>query len=82
MKLRISKWGNSLAVRLPTDYTRAAGVREGDSVDAHISPTGNITLTPDRRFDKASFLKKIQKLRGGIPLTSATVEEMRAKDRY
>lgn len=82
MKLRISKWGNSLAVRLPTDYTRAAGVKEGDCVHAHISAAGNITLTPDRSFDKPAFLKRIQKLRGGIPLTSATVEEMRSKDRY
>ena len=32
MRLLISKWGNSLAVRLPVECTRAAGLKEGDSV--------------------------------------------------
>lgn len=82
MKLRISKWGNSLAVRLPANYTRAAGIKEGDSVAAEISPAGKITLIPDRVFDKSAFLKKIRKLRASMPMTSSTVEAMRSEDRY
>ena len=30
MRLQISKWGNSLAVRLPASYTKQAGVNSGD----------------------------------------------------
>jgi antitoxin MazE len=82
MKLLISKWGNSLAVRLPALYTRAAGIKEGDSLEAEMSPSGRMTLMPDRSFDKAAFLKKIQKLRAAMPMTSSTVEAMRAEDRY
>jgi len=82
MKLQIARWGNSLAVRLPAKFTRAIGARAGDSIEAEIGPLGKITLTPARRFDKVGFLKKIHKLRSGMPDTSATVEAMRKDDRY
>jgi antitoxin MazE len=82
MKLQVSKWGNSLAVRLPAEYARAVGVREGDNVEAEINTAGEITLTPKRNFDKTAFLKRIRKLRAGMPMTSPTVEAMRQDDRY
>lgn len=31
----VSRWGNSLAVRLPRHVAKAAGLREGDGVDIH-----------------------------------------------
>ena len=82
MKLQVAKWGNSLAVRLPTECIRATGLKEGDSVEAEVSRSGEITLTPAQAFDKAAFLKKIRKLRAGMPMTTTTVEAMRQEDRY
>lgn len=82
MKLQIAKWGNSLAVRLPTECIRAAGLKEGDSVEAEIGLAGEITLTPSHPFDKAAFLKRVRKLRAGMAMTSATVETMRQEERY
>ena len=46
MRLQLAKWGNSLAVRLPVECTRAAGLREGDTVEAEVTPVGEIKLTP------------------------------------
>lgn len=82
MKLQVSKWGNSLAVRLPVECTRAAGLKEGDSVEASITPTGAITLAPEKTFDKATFLTRIAKLRASMPMTSPVVETMRQEERY
>jgi antitoxin MazE len=82
MKLQISKWGNSLAVRLPAKFTRAIGAKAGDNIEAEINAVGKITLTPVHHFDKAAFLKRIHKLRSGMPSTPATVEAMRKDDRY
>ncbi|MDR2212844.1 MAG: AbrB/MazE/SpoVT family DNA-binding domain-containing protein [Pseudomonadales bacterium] len=82
MKLQVAKWGNSLALRLPSEYTRKAGLAEGDSVDASITPTGEITLTPAKPFDKAAFLIRTRKRRAVMPLTEATVESMRDEARY
>lgn len=82
MKLQLAKWGNSLAVRLPVECTRAAGLREGDTVEAEVTPIGEIKLTPAPSFDKSAFLKRSRKLRATMPMTTATVETMRQEDRY
>jgi antitoxin MazE len=82
MRLQVSKWGNSLAVRLPAEYTRAAGLKEGDSVEADVTPSGKIILTPARAFDKGAFLKRIGKLQASMPMTEPVVEIIRQQARY
>jgi antitoxin MazE len=82
MRLQLGKWGNSLAVRLPVECTRAAGLREGDMVEAEVTPIGEIKLTPAQPFDKADFLKRARKLRSSMPMTATTVEAMRREERY
>jgi antitoxin MazE len=47
MKIRIQKWGHSLAVRIPKSF--AAGLRFGDGSPAEISlEEGAIVVRPDR----------------------------------
>ena len=82
MRLQIAKWGNSLAVRLPMECTRAAGLQEGDSVEASITPAGEITLAPDKAFEKAAFLTRLARLHAAMPMTEPVVERMRQKARY
>ncbi|MDP2794100.1 MAG: AbrB/MazE/SpoVT family DNA-binding domain-containing protein [Sulfurisoma sp.] len=82
MKLQLAKWGNSLAIRLPVECARAAGLREGDTVEAEVTPIGEIKLTPARTFDKAAFLKRVSRLRASMPMTTTTVEMMRQEERY
>lgn len=82
MRLRIAKWGNSLAVRLPMECTRAVGLKEGDSVEASITPAGEITLSPGKAFDKAAFLARLAKLQAAMPMTAPVVEQMRQEARY
>jgi antitoxin MazE len=82
MRLHVAKWGNSLAVRLPIECVRAAGLREGDTVEAEVSATGKITLSSSQSFHKADFLKRVRKLRSSMSMTQATVQMMREMDRY
>ena len=82
MRLQLAKWGNSLAVRLPAECIRATGLRQGDSVEAEITPAGKITLTPTKAFDKAAFLQRLRKLRQSMPLSEPIVERMRKESRY
>lgn len=82
MKLQVAKWGNSLAVRLPVECVRAAGLHEGDSVEASITPAGEIKLARERVFDKAAFLERLAKLHASMPMTEPVVERMRQEDRY
>ena len=82
MRLLVAKWGNSLAVRLPVECVKAAGLKEGDQIEADVTPMGEIRLTPAQTFDKTTFLERVERLRVQLPMTQATVEDMRHKDRY
>lgn len=82
MRLQITKWGNSLAVRLPTEYLQVAGLKEGDELDAEVSPSGEILLMPPQKFDKTAFLNRLGRLRAALPMTTSTVDELRRAERY
>ena len=82
MRLQLAKWGNSLAIRLPVECIKAAGLREGDTVDAEVSAIGEIKLTPAHTFDKAAFMKRLHKLHATMPITTTTVQMMREEERY
>lgn len=47
MKTRAQKWGNSLAVRVPSYIAREAGIHPQDELDAQVTQ-GKIVLTPIR----------------------------------
>jgi antitoxin MazE len=74
--------GNGLTIRLPVECLRAAGLKEGDEVEAEVTPAGEIRLTVARSIDKKAFLECMAKLRAGLPMTTATVEKMRRDGRY
>ena len=46
---RISKWGNSLGVRVPREVAVRAGLSEGARIDIEGYADGRIVITPSRR---------------------------------
>jgi antitoxin MazE len=42
--MRVSKWGNSLAIRLSTAVVEALGLREGDDVTLHAVAKGGLEI--------------------------------------
>ena len=48
-QLRITKWGNSLGLRVPRDVAARAGLTAGTRVDIEGYPDGRIVITPSRR---------------------------------
>ncbi|MFN0072071.1 MAG: AbrB/MazE/SpoVT family DNA-binding domain-containing protein [Chloroflexota bacterium] len=86
MRLRVAKWGNSLAVRLPVECIRAAGLKEGDEVEADLTSIGEIRLTPCHVFDKSALLDRLNELHATIPMQTEGAGEftrrMRDGDRY
>ena len=62
--MQVSKWGNSLAVRLPAKLVQQLGLKEGDEVEIVASDNGLvITRTPDR----LELLAALRKFRGMMP---------------
>jgi len=52
----ISKWGNSLAVRIPQGVAKQASLSEGDCVAMAVDGNGAIMLRPTRRRYELSEL--------------------------
>jgi antitoxin MazE len=52
----VSKWGNSLAVRIPLAVARQASLNEGDSLALVLEGDGSIVLRPTRRKYELSEL--------------------------
>ena len=49
VQLRVSKWGNSLGLRVPREIAARAGLREGARVEIEGYSDGRIVITPSRR---------------------------------
>ena len=65
--MRVSKWGNSLAVRLPAEGGGRLGLKEGDEVDFNADPLNTHSLSLVRRLTKAEAMEKLRSLRGLMP---------------
>lgn len=63
--MQISKWGNSLAVRLPAKLIQELDLKEGDEVEI-VKATGD-TLEVAKAKDRLELLKELRKYRGLIP---------------
>jgi antitoxin MazE len=46
---QVSKWGNSLAVRIPQAIVREARLTEGDRLSLNLADDGSIVLRSNRR---------------------------------
>jgi antitoxin MazE len=52
----VSKWGNSLAIRIPLVIAKQASLSEGDCVALDLDSDGGIVLRPTRRRYELSEL--------------------------
>jgi antitoxin MazE len=46
MHLTISRWGNSLAVRIPSEVVRKLAIEEGSEMECSLMQYGTLKLTP------------------------------------
>ena len=63
--MQVSKWGNSLAVRLPVTVVEALGLKEGDEIEIRVAGTGAFEVTRDRSRERA--IARLRKLRRPLP---------------
>lgn len=84
MKVQLAKWGNSLALRIPSECARQAHIKAGDAVEVEVTPTGDLHLHPvaGEPFDKGAFLQESRILRSSLPESEMDVEAIRQLDRY
>lgn len=63
--MRIARWGNSLAVRLPSSMVDALGLQEGDEVEIHAD--GRLDLQIVRKPSREELIEKLRAFRGSLP---------------
>lgn len=82
MNLQIAKWGNSLAVRIPMDYVRQIGIKEGDQLEAHLGADGGLNLKPPAKWNRHSFAQELLRDNQGLPVGTSVMEHLRSEARY
>ena len=81
IKLQIAKWGNSLAVRIPADYVRQIGIKEGDHLQAHLGADGALNLRP-AQWSRKAFAQELARDSKALPMGTSVMEQLRQQARY
>ncbi len=63
--MKVAKWGNSLAVRLPRPVVEALDLKEGDDVQIVAAGAGGLEISRDRSREEA--LARIKSIRWRLP---------------
>lgn len=82
MELMVSKWGNSLAVRLPAESAKKIGVGEGDTLIAEVAADGRLILAPEGRAIGRAESRRLRLFLARQKETKPVVGGMRRGARY
>ncbi|PIP38512.1 MAG: AbrB family transcriptional regulator [Desulfobacterales bacterium CG23_combo_of_CG06-09_8_20_14_all_51_8] len=63
--MQVSKWGNSLAIRLPAAVVEALALREGDDITVVIADERIFQIK--KRPGREEVLAKLRRFRGKLP---------------
>ena len=64
--MQVSKWGNSLAIRLPAAVVDALKLKAGDQVEVGIASERKFVIERNRSAEKA--IERIRRLRRPLPV--------------
>ena len=80
--LLVSKWGNSLAVRLPVESAKQLGIGEGDTLIGEIAPDGRLILSAEGRAIGKAEARRMRDFISKQKETTPVVADMRRGARY
>jgi antitoxin MazE len=63
--MQVSKWGNSLAIRIPASVVEALKLKEGDEVEIHVAGERAFDIARDRSRERA--LERIRTFKWTLP---------------
>ncbi len=63
--MRVAKWGNSLAVRLPTAVVQALELKEGDNIEIEVAGARRFEIK--KALGPRKLLARLRKYRGRLP---------------
>lgn len=63
--MKVCKWGNSLAIRLPIGIVELLELKEGDEIDIRVA--GTRELDASRQASRAELIERLRKFEGRLP---------------
>jgi len=63
--MQVSKWGNSLAIRLPASVVEVLELEEGDDIEVRV--VGARAFEIERRPTHRAVLARLRRFRGTLP---------------
>lgn len=63
--MQVSKWGNSLAIRLPASVVEALNLKDGDQIEIRVAGEREFEVRPDRSREDA--IGRLRRLRRPLP---------------
>jgi antitoxin MazE len=63
--MKVAKWGNSLAVRLPKPVADALELKDGDDISFSVAGDGVVTVT--KAQDRRAWVESLRKYEGRLP---------------
>jgi antitoxin MazE len=63
--MRVAKWGNSLAVRLPAAVVEALELKEGDEIELRVADARELAIA--RKPGRDELLRRLRAFRGRLP---------------
>jgi antitoxin MazE len=63
--MKVAKWGNSLAVRLPAQVVEALQLKADDEIEIHVE--GERTLAIRKAPSPRQLLARLREMRGRLP---------------
>jgi antitoxin MazE len=63
--MRVARWGNSLAVRLPAAVVEALDLKAGDEIELHVVDARELAVA--RKPGREELLKRLRAFRGRLP---------------
>ena len=76
--MKVARWGNSLAVRLPQAVVEALELNEGDAIEIEVA--GSRSLEVARAPDRRALVARLRRLRGRRP-AGFRVDRLEANER-
>ncbi|HVH75799.1 MAG TPA: AbrB/MazE/SpoVT family DNA-binding domain-containing protein [Stellaceae bacterium] len=64
--MKVAKWGNSLAVRLPAAVVEALALKEGEDIEIRVADIRELAVA--RKPEREELLKRLRAFRGRLPV--------------
>ncbi|MCX7179906.1 MAG: AbrB/MazE/SpoVT family DNA-binding domain-containing protein [Proteobacteria bacterium] len=86
MKVILSKWGNSLAVRIPAGLVRELSLKDGAALECAKTPTGTLELIPATKKARGTWFRnhfaRVNERIIEQPMTTPAAKLLREEERY